>query len=292
MDRTGLGTDLEPWRRAVSAGSIRGQSGLWSCLRSTLKQSSPRTWSSESQSPIKLPPRTVKTLSKPITNAKRSAPARPTWLGPYRARLLSTPSSPSRRLPSPDPFRRLLPGRRGRIRFQPQIKDVPVPNPAPLAPNSGAEALPVRCRRGEGPRARGWRFLSLGSNKNLGSRRPSCRKPDIQEINTLPTLKGCSGLRGRDASGSWLPLSPHLPRTAPLGAPWGLHHGSELPWAKFALEMGQPRAPGAPGSFSQLRGGHGGRRGLLRPRCFPAAGPRGSPRATKGEAAARCPGLG
>lgn len=72
---TGLGLDLRPWRMLVCAGSIQGQSELWSCLHDTLKQSSHCAWSSESQSPIKLPPRTVKTLSKLVTNGKYLAPA-------------------------------------------------------------------------------------------------------------------------------------------------------------------------------------------------------------------------
>lgn len=109
----GLGTDLGPWRMLVSAGSIQRQSELWSCLHDTLKQSSHCTRSSEFQSPIKLPPRTVKTLSKLVINVKYPAPA------PLRGeelkqhfphasslmdfRFFQLLPSPSPCFPSPDP---------------------------------------------------------------------------------------------------------------------------------------------------------------------------------------------
>lgn len=176
----------------------------------------------------------------------------PTELGFFQP--LPAPLDASPEPPSPDPFRRLLPGRRGGIRFQPNVKDVPVPNPAPLAPARGAETLPVHRRRGERQQARGSKFLSLGSNKNLGSCRPSCRKPDIQEINTLPTLKGCSGLRGRDASGSRPPPDPHLPRTAPVGAPLGAAPWPRAPLGQSCAGDGAATSSRSPGSFSQPRG--------------------------------------
>lgn len=110
---TGLGIGLRPWRMLVSAGSIQGQSELWSCLHDTLKQSSHCTWSSEFQSPIKLPPRTVKTLSKLVTNVKNPAPAPlqgeelkqhfPHASGPTEFRFFQLVPSPSPCFPSPDP---------------------------------------------------------------------------------------------------------------------------------------------------------------------------------------------
>lgn len=109
----GLGTDLRPWGMLVSASSIQGQPELWSCLHDTLKQSSHCTWSSEFQSPIKLPPRTVKTLSKLVTNVKYPAPALlrgeelkqhfPHASSPTEFGFFQLLPSPSPCFPSPDP---------------------------------------------------------------------------------------------------------------------------------------------------------------------------------------------
>lgn len=78
----------------------------------------------------------------------------------------------------------------------------------PSTPRShlGVTVLLLHCRHRERQQARDSKFLSLGSNKNLGSCRPSCRKPDLQEINTLCTLKGCVGLWGW-GMGQLLPTS-------------------------------------------------------------------------------------
>lgn len=159
---TGLGTYLGPWGMLVSAGSIQGQSVLWSCLHDTLKQSSHCTWSSEFQSPIKLPPRTVKTLSKLVTNVKYPAPAPlrgeelkqhfPHAPSPTEFRFFQLLPSPSPCFPSPDPSWCLLPGRQQGNLFEtpsPRTCRCRMPNPPAPRSQSKVKMLLNRCRHGE-----------------------------------------------------------------------------------------------------------------------------------------------
>lgn len=93
--------------------------------------------------------------------------------------------------------------------------------PGTPRPHLGVTVLLLHCRHRERQQARDSKFLSLGSNKNLGSCRPSCQKPDLQEINTLCTLKGCVtqavGL-GHGAASAYL---GHLQQLQIQCCPWG-----------------------------------------------------------------------
>lgn len=128
--------------------------------------------------------------------------------------------APLRALPAPTPPAASCPGdneatclklhRHGRASAGCQI-------PRPSLPFKGKNAPQPLQAQGRTTSTGLSKPLSLGSNKNLGSCWPSCRKPDIPEINTSSTLKGCSGFC-RGAQRLRPPPGSHLPAASPAAA--------------------------------------------------------------------------
>ena len=150
------------WGTVVRAGSIQGQSELWSCLHDTLKQSSHCTWSSEFQISYKI---TSKNSQNPVqASNKCEIPAPvllqgvelkqhfPHALSPTELSFFQLLPSPSPCSPSPDPSCCLLPGRQQGNLFEtpsPPTCRCRMPNPRAPRSHSKVKTLLNHCRHRE-----------------------------------------------------------------------------------------------------------------------------------------------